>query len=272
MTVLYVVLQKHSGLVTILQSECETAINWLHNNKMIVNPGKFQVIFVDKHRSDNTNIEVEIEIRNEKISSTLSVKLLGVHIDYKLNFNEHINKMCKSAGNQLNALIRLKSFLGLKEKEVLVNSFIYSNFNYSPLVWMEIESLHKRALRFLLNDYVSSYEQFEKSGKCSMNIHRLRCLCIEIYKTLNDLNPSFMKEIFQKRNENRVTRDRYKLNLNIPRRNQVTFGAKSLKFYGPKIWNALPVNIKTAENLNTFKNLIKKWNGVSCNCIICTHQ
>ena len=100
----------------------------------------------------------------------------------------------------------------------------------------KIESLHKRALRFLLNDYVSSYEQLlEKSGKCNMNICRLRYLCIEIYKTFNDLNPSFMKEIFEKRNENRVTRDRYKLNLNIPRRNQVMFGAKSLKFHGPKM-------------------------------------
>ena len=68
--------------------------------------------------------------------STPSVKLLGVYNDDKLNFNEHINKICKSAGNQLNALIRLKSFLGLKEKEVLVNSFIYSNFNYCPFVWM----------------------------------------------------------------------------------------------------------------------------------------
>ena len=44
-----------------------------------------------------------------------------------------------------------------------------------------------------------------------------------------------MKEIFEKRDENRVTRDRYKLNLNIPRRNQVTFGAKSLKFHEPKM-------------------------------------
>ena len=87
----------------------------------------------------------------KKISSNLSVKLLGVHIDDRLNFNEHINKICKSAGNQLNALIRLKSFLGLKEKEVLVNNFIYSNFNYCLLVWMllnktlldKIESLHK---------------------------------------------------------------------------------------------------------------------------------
>ena len=88
-----------------------------------------------------------------------------------------------------------------------------------------------------------------------MNIRRLRFLCTEIYKTLNHLNPSFMKEIFEKRDENQVTRDRYKLNLNIPRRNQVTFGTKSLKFYRPKIWNALPVNIKTAENLNAFKDL-----------------
>ena len=116
---------------------------------MIVNPDKFQVIFLDKHRSDNANIGVEIG--NEKFSSTSSVKLLGVHIDDKLNFNEHINKICKSAGNQLNALIRLKSILRLKVKEVLVNSFIYSNFNYCLLLWNlsnkkspdKIESLHK---------------------------------------------------------------------------------------------------------------------------------
>ena len=53
------------------------------------------------------------------------MKLPGVHIDDKLNFNEHINKICKSAGNQLNALTQFKSFLGLKEKKVLVNSFTY---------------------------------------------------------------------------------------------------------------------------------------------------
>ena len=67
----------------ILQSECEAAINWRHNNKMIVNPDKFQVILLDKRRSDNTNIK----IGNEKIISTSSVKLLGVHIDDILNFN-----------------------------------------------------------------------------------------------------------------------------------------------------------------------------------------
>ena len=54
-------------LVTVLQTECETAINWLYNNKIIVNPDTFQVIRLYKGRSGNTNIEVEIG--NEKISS-----------------------------------------------------------------------------------------------------------------------------------------------------------------------------------------------------------
>ena len=98
------------GLVTILQSECETTINWIRNSKMIVNPDKVHIILLDKGSYDNTNIEVEIG--DEKISSTSSVKLLGVKIDDKLNFNEHINEICKSAGNQLNALIRLNYNLG----------------------------------------------------------------------------------------------------------------------------------------------------------------
>ena len=89
-------------LLLILESECETATNWLHNNKIIVNSDKFQVILLEKRGSNNTNIEVKVG--NEKIKSTLSVKLLGAHIDDKLNFIHHINKLCKSARNRLNAL------------------------------------------------------------------------------------------------------------------------------------------------------------------------
>ena len=46
-------------LLPILESECEAAINWLHNNKMIVNPDKFQAILLYKRGSDNTNIEIK---------------------------------------------------------------------------------------------------------------------------------------------------------------------------------------------------------------------
>ena len=78
-----------------------------------------------------------------------------------------------------------------------------------------------------------------------------------------------MKEIFELRLCSRPVREQYKLNLNILRRRQVTFGTKSLESLGPKIWNNLPYHIKSAENLNVFKNLFKKWNGSFCSCNVC---
>ena len=99
----------------------------------------------------------------------------------------------------------------------------------------KIESLHKRALRFLLNDYENSYEELlEKSGKCNMNLRRIRFLCSGIYK-INSLNPHFMKNVFEMKTNNRIVREKYKLNLNIPTTKKVTLGTNSLKSYGPKI-------------------------------------
>ena len=145
------------NLVSILESESNCAINWFRDNSMIVNPDKFQAILLDKRNSD-LHLNENIKIDKENIKFVSNVKMLGVHIDSKLNFNLHIDIICKSASNQLNALVRLKRYLGHEERFVLVNSFIYSNFNYCPLVWMfsskrslnKIENLQKRALRFVL--------------------------------------------------------------------------------------------------------------------------
>ena len=92
-----------------------------------------------------------------------------------------------------------------KELEVVLNRFIYSSFNYCPLVWHfstnksieKIENIHKRCLRLTLNDYKSDYKTLlDQSGKKSMKIRRIKTLAIEIFKTVNELNPNFIKAIF----------------------------------------------------------------------------
>ena len=153
-----------------------------------------------------------------------------------------------------------------------------ANFNYCPLVWMlsndvslkKIKNLQKRALRLLYKSYNTSYEYLLlKSGFSSMNEKRLRTVCVEIFKTLNNLNPSFMIEIFSLRQTDRPVRKKYKLNLDIPSYNQVTFGRKALTLFGPKRWNSPPYHVKCAENLASFKTMTKFWNGETCSCKIC---
>ena len=85
-----------------------------------------------------------------------------------------------------------------------------------------------------------------------MNVCGLRSLCTEIFKTLNSINPAFMKEIFELRKTNRGVRNQCKLNLEVPIINQETFGAKSSRYLGPKIWNSLPFYI---NNLKLLKEL-----------------
>ena len=59
----------------------------------------------------------------------------------------------------------------------------------------KIETLHERPLRLMFDIYSKSNERIlEKLGKYSMEVKRKHKLCIEIYKTLNYLNPSFMKK------------------------------------------------------------------------------
>ena len=97
-----------SKLIGTLESESEIAIDWFTKNEMIINPDKFQSVILDKEKSNLTNVPLTID--NQTIKRVPSVELLGIHLDDKLNFNLHINNICRSAAKQLNALIRLKSY------------------------------------------------------------------------------------------------------------------------------------------------------------------
>ena len=89
------------------------------------------------------------------------------------------------------------------------------------------------------------------------------------FKSLNNLNPVFLKEFFYFKDSNRLVQEKYKLNLQIHKIIQVRFDTKSLRGLGPKIWNTLPYNIKTSENTDIFKRTIKDWTGVECKCLLC---
>ena len=69
-----------------------------------------------------------------------------------------------------------------------------------------------------------------------MSVNRLRNLCVEIYKTINKLNPEFMNNIFKVKENKRLVSEKYKINLENLEWNQVTFWAKNyLKVYESKV-------------------------------------
>ena len=146
--------------------------------------------------------------------------------------------------------------MNFEEKKILINSYFMANFNYCHLVWMlssasplkKIENLQKRALRFLCSDYKISYKKLlSKSSTSSMNVKRLRALCIELYKTINKLNPNFMRDLSKLRFTNRPVHEKYKINLIIPEFNQNSYDKKSLRTFDLNLRNSLLYHIKLSE-------------------------
>ena len=105
------------------------------------------------------------------------------------------------------------------------------------------------------NNYHSDYEKLLKiSGTSTMQVKRIKQLAIEIFKTVNNLNPDFMKNIFTSKQNACVC----PLDLLVRSHKTATYGNKSLTILGPKIWNALPIEIKR-ETLSKFKEYVKLW-------------
>ena len=84
-------------------------------------------------------------------------KLICITIDCRLKLSEHVNTLCKKANNKTSAFSRVAAYLDQDKRRILYNTFIMSNFNYFPLIWMvcgkdanvSINRIHKRALRII---------------------------------------------------------------------------------------------------------------------------
>ena len=98
-----------------------------------------------------------------------------------------------------------------------------------------------------------------------MEIKRYRTLALEIFKTLNDLNPTYMQDLFYLRSSSA----RRPNNIAVVRTNTNTYGTKSLRSLGPQIWNSLPEPIKAETSLAHFRSLINTWFGKECLCDLC---
>ena len=182
-------------LINALQNKTERAIKWMENNNMIAKSDNFKPIILTKDRKDNSNLE--LNFCEKKIKTSDKVQFLGITIDQRLSFEQHISEICRKASGQLNALTRLGSYLRVETRQAAVDAFILANFNYCPVVcyfstskqMQKIEQMQGRALRFILNGYKLDYESLlVESNNVTMEVKRMRSLCIEVFKTLNGLN------------------------------------------------------------------------------------
>ena len=74
-------------------------------------------------------------IENKRVKSRNEVKLLGI-IDDKWSFTTHIEDLCSTSSNRLQALAKIREFIPLEKVKRLSDAYIMSDLMYCPLIWM----------------------------------------------------------------------------------------------------------------------------------------
>ena len=257
-------------VIFLLQSSSKKLFQWLSDNQMKGNTEKCHLIM-------STNKSFNFQLGGSLIERSDCEKMLGVKIDYKLNFDNHVKTLCSKANNKLRELARATPYMSAEKKKILMNSFFNAQFNYYPLIWMlhsrrnnnVISNLHERCLRLIYNDKNSPYEELlTKYGSVSIHHRNIQALATKFYKIKDGLSPKLFTEIFACEGESH-----YKLrwcnDFRIHSIRTVFHGSESISFLKPKVRNILPDESKQQTSLHSFKKSVKKWKPQDCPRRLC---
>ena len=153
-----------------LEEESKIMVEWFNSHSLQANPCKFQGILFKGAKKLNY---LRVYVEGTEIEFQSEIDVLGVCIDDDMNFNSHVNNVCKKAGKQVSALQRLTGVLDQNSRMAIYQSFVMANFDYCPLAWFftsrssisKLEKIQERALRFVLKDSVSCYDELISKAK-----------------------------------------------------------------------------------------------------------
>ena len=269
-------------VTTRLSVSADQATKWYESNLLAGNLKKYQTLNIGYSRKTDSSANAVIHVNNQEIKTADTLKLLGVTIDSKLNFSEHVSTACKMASQRIGVLMRLSNLIPTKAKLQLYKSSVLPYLTYCHLAWhfcrasdaRKLERLQERGLRAVYRDKHANYSQLLERAKLStLANRRLQDICILMYKVKHRLCPNSICSIFIDQTSAYNLRQS---DFSTPRYNTVTYGRHSLRYLGPKLWGKLATADRSAKTLKAFINRIRNIDLINLidtgckGCILCS--
>lgn len=243
---------------------------WSTLNKLTINlqKTKFMVITYNKNL---TTDDITLKLNDSCISKVDKFKLLGIYIDHRLNFNDHIEYILTKININLGIIFRIKKHLNGNTKKLLYDSLIFSHLFYGNLIWgcTNISSINKlfivqkkiiKAL-FKTNNLKSNLNIFNINNVLTIfeiNSFKSSLLTFKLINNILTTSDDLINNTFkiaQSSHSNRITNTNLIKPLLI--KNKIT--SRNFCHYGPQYWNKLPLYLRLLTNFIEFKKNLKTY-------------
>ena len=230
---------------------------WSQGSNLALNPTKTKCMLLSTSQMSTyhslSSRPLQLTTEGKALERVKSTKLLGVHLNETLRWDDHIKHLASSCYGTLASLRKIKNFTTYSLRKHLAESLILSRLDFSDIVFYPLtERLLKRLQRiqysaasFVTGRYVNSTESILKLGWLPMRERRDWHLLKAAHKALYSNNwPGYLQ--LNRVQHTHVLRSSTTVNLVIP------FVSNTFQDSAASLFNPLPAATKSCENPRAF--------------------
>lgn len=241
--------------------------SWMTYNFLMLNSDKTEVIVLGPERLRNQLSSDIVNLDGITLASSTTVRSLGVIFDQDLSFKYQIKQISRTAFFHLRNIVKIRQILSQRDAEKLIHAFVTSRLDYCNSLLSGCSNKSIRTLQLIQNAAARVLTKTRKRDHISPVLASLHWLPVRsriefkilllTYKALNDQAPSYLKELIVPYFPNRALRSQNAGLLVVPRVSKSRLGARAFSYQAPLLWNQLPVSVREADTLSTFKSRLK---------------
>lgn len=241
---------------------------WMTANKLKLNNSKTEVLVVASKNNMKQMKDISICIGGHRVKPKLVVRNLGAMIDSELSMNAHINKITQTSYFHLNRIARIRPHLNQTACARVINATVTSRLDFHNALLLGLPANRTHKLQIMQNNAARLLSGCDRREHITPILYKLHWLpvverskfkvCCFIHKSIHSVSsPDYLKKLFPLYISTRSLRssdDNWRLNV---ARVQNQFGERSVYHLGSKIWNDLPLSVRSNSCKITFKNKLK---------------
>ena len=246
----------YENMVQLANTELINLTDWIKTNELCMNVDKTEVLLFSNRTIPN--VPQSLSIDDISLEYAQSCKFLGVLLDSKLSFRDHINLITSKISKYTGILYRIRDRLPLQARMNFYYAFIYPYLIYNVEVWgstyqthlVPLIIQHKRVIRTITN---SRSRDHTTPLFCKLNLLKFQDIykfqiCVKMFKLIE--NGEFQTQ------QARPTRQN---DLLLPEFHRLSLTQHAFSYKGPFTWNTLPITIRNIPKIKIFKKTLKTY-------------
>jgi hypothetical protein len=241
-----------------IQDCMKVIFNWMNTHFLRLNQDKTKILVIIPPSLRKEIIINGVFLNNECIRFVDSAKNLGFVLDRELNFEPQAKKVVKACFLMIRKLYSVKQFLTIDQMKQLICSKVFSVIDYCNALYFGISAATLKKLQQVQNSAARLVKCYhEPLDNFFLDAHWLKVrerilykILLMVHKCIQLKAPQSLSGLLKFGDSGRTMKLQ-------ELRVQTKFGTRAFSHVGPKLWNCLPLQIRSEHDTEAFKKSLK---------------